>query len=200
MRLVALRDADPARAENGERRRSGQGKAAVRAVDEAGPFHDRAGEHARFAEQFERDARADDINNGIHRADFMEVHFVGRQAVDFSFGDGDAVKDGDRFLLHAVRKRAALNQLFDLREIPSVYMVKIARIVVDVMSVIFHELRFAFLGAAAQLQSEHRGELVRFGQFFGRLEAVALPLELKELSFFPRTDRFQADAPGRDGR
>ena len=86
----------------------------------AGAFDDRRGEHARLAEQFQRDGRADDVHDGIHRADFVEVDFVRRQAVNFSLGLGDALKDGDGFLLHPGGQLAARNELFDFGKIPLV--------------------------------------------------------------------------------
>ena len=76
VRLVALGDADAARAENRQRGRRGNGKSSVRAINPAGAFDHRRGQHARFAEQFQRDARADDVHDGIHRADFVEMDFA----------------------------------------------------------------------------------------------------------------------------
>ncbi len=122
VRLVALRDGNFSRAENRQRGRRGNGKSSVRAINPAGAFDHRRGEHARLAEQFQRDGRADNVHDGIHRADFVKVDFVRRQAVNFSLRLGDALKDGDGFLLHPRRKFAARNQFFDFGKIPLVIM------------------------------------------------------------------------------
>ncbi len=89
----------------------------MRAIDPARALDHRRGKHARFAEQFQRNGRADDVHDGIHRADFVEMNFVRRQSVDFALRLGDALEDGDGFLLHPGGKLAARNQLFDFREI-----------------------------------------------------------------------------------
>ena len=117
VRLVALRDADAARAENRQRGRRGNRKSSVRAINPAGAFDHRRGQHARLAQQFQRDGRADDVHDGIHRADFVKMNLVRRQAVNFSLRLGDALKDGDGFLLHPGGKFAARDELFDFGEI-----------------------------------------------------------------------------------
>src|SRR5206468_11823219 len=136
VRLVALRHADAARAEDGERGGSRQGKPAVGAVDETRAFDDRRGQHARFAEQFERNGRADDIHDGIDRADFVEMHFLGRQSVNFSFGHGDALEHGEGLLLHPIRKGAWLNQRLYPGEIPSVALVVSAVVMLAVVTML----------------------------------------------------------------
>ena len=102
---------------------AGTGKQSVRALNPAGALDHGRSEHARLAEQFQRDGRADDIHDGIHRADFVEMDFRRRQAVNFSLRLGDALKNGDGFLLHPGGKFAARNQLFDFRKIPLVLVV-----------------------------------------------------------------------------
>ena len=72
----------------------------------------RRGEHARLAQHFQRDGRADDVHDGIHRADFVKMNFVRRQAVDFPLRLGDALEDGDGFLLHPRGKFAARESIF----------------------------------------------------------------------------------------
>ena len=175
----------------------------MRAPDEAGAFDDRRGENTRFVQQFERNTRADDIDNGVQRAYLVKMHLFGRQAVDFPFGHGDAFENRDGFIPCPIRERAALDQLFDLREIPSVFVamsVHVPIVSAVMVMMILHKFRFAPFGAAAELQSEHRGEFVRFRQFFGRFQVIALPLELKELAFFLRANRFQDDGFCRDRR
>ena len=117
VRFLALGDRNFPRAEDGQRRRRGHGKSSVRAVDPAGALDDRRGDHAGFAEQFQRDGRADDVHDGIHRADFVKMDFGRRPAVDFAFRVGDALEDGDGFLLHPGGQLAGGDQFFDLGEI-----------------------------------------------------------------------------------
>ena len=59
----------------------------------------------------------------------MKVDFAGRQAVNFSFRFGDALKHRDRFLLHPGRKFTARDELFDFG--------KIATVIVRVIMVVF---------------------------------------------------------------
>jgi len=78
----------------------------MRAMDPAGSFDNRTGEHARFTKQFQADAGADNIHNGIDGADLMEMDLLRRKTVDFSFGDGDAMKNGNGFLFDPIGKAA----------------------------------------------------------------------------------------------
>ena len=89
----------------------------MRALHPAAALDDQTGEHARLAENFQRDRRADDVHDRIHRADFVKMNLLGRFAVDFPLRRGDALKDGQRFFFHPRRKFARGNQLLDLREI-----------------------------------------------------------------------------------
>jgi len=100
----------------------------VRTINPAGAFNDRRGEHARFAKQFQHDGCADDVHDGIHRADFVEMHFAGWQAVNFSFRFGDALEDGDGFLFDPSGKLAAQNQFF--------YFGKISLLIVPMIVVV----------------------------------------------------------------
>ena len=43
--------------------------------------------------QFEADCRADDVNDGVHGADFMEVHFFDVNLVDLRFSLAQSSKD-----------------------------------------------------------------------------------------------------------
>jgi hypothetical protein len=86
------------------------------AIDPARAINDRAGENARFAQHFKCDTRADDIDNRINRADFVEVDFLGRHAVDFAFGIRDTLENGYRLLFHPIGQLALGDQLFDFGE------------------------------------------------------------------------------------
>ncbi len=86
---------------------AGNGKTSVRTINPARAFDHRRGKHAWFAELFQRDGRTDNVHDGIHRADFVKVDFVRRQAVNSPFRFGNALKHGDGFLFHPCRKFAA---------------------------------------------------------------------------------------------
>ena len=48
-----------------------------------------------IVEQIERDAGADDVGDGIDRADFVEMNFFDGDAVDPRFGFAEPLKDGE---------------------------------------------------------------------------------------------------------
>jgi hypothetical protein len=66
------------------------------------------------------DARAHDVHDGIHRADFVEMHFARRFAVDLALGVRDALKHRDGFPFHPRRQLALGDEFFDVVEIPAV--------------------------------------------------------------------------------
>ena len=86
------------------------------AIDPTESFHDRRGQHARFAQHLQRDACADDVHNGIHRAHFVKMHLLGRFAVNPAFGVGNPLEHGDRFFLYPLGERTLGDQLFDFSE------------------------------------------------------------------------------------
>ena len=88
------------------------------AIHPAVAFHDRRSQYTRFAEQFERNAGAHDISDGIHRADLVEMNLLRRQAVDFALGLCNALKHGDGFFLHPRRQFAAPDEFFDFLKRP----------------------------------------------------------------------------------
>ncbi len=132
--------------------------------------------HARFAEQFQRDGRADDVHDGIHRADFVKVNFAGRQAVNFSLGLGDALKHGNGFLLHPRGEFAPRDQFLDFGKIASVIgrmivarpvftmVIVIVRVFVGEMNIKFHAGDGGFLPAR-------------------NVKVIAVELELFQLAF-----------------
>jgi prepilin-type processing-associated H-X9-DG protein len=89
------------------------------AVNPAGALNDRARPHARTAEQFQPYASANDINNGIHRSNFMKMDVLRGLAVNFAFGDGHALKNRQGLLLNPIRKATALEQGPNLRRRPA---------------------------------------------------------------------------------
>ena len=64
------------------------------AQDPAGSLDNRPSQQPRFAKQFQRHASSDDIHDRIHRADFVKMHFLGGQAVDFPLRHGNSVEEG----------------------------------------------------------------------------------------------------------
>src|SRR5690606_28760044 len=120
---------------NRQRRGSRYGETPVRAANPSGSFNDISSENFWFTEHLQRNARTDNIHDGIHRADFVKMHFVRRHSMDFSFSNRDALKNCDGFFLHPIRKRAVANQRFDLRKIFTVFMLIVMMFMVMVMFV-----------------------------------------------------------------
>ena len=69
------------------------------ALDPACAIHNRAGLHAGPAQQFQRDARAYDVHDGIQRARFMEANLLRRHAVNPALGQREAAEDSHRLAL-----------------------------------------------------------------------------------------------------
>lgn len=106
-----------------ESRRRGKRENAVGAVDRALAVMEAGDKDLVDAKCFDADARADDVSDGIERADFVKFHVFGRLAVDLPLGHRDALKDGERMLLHELGEFAVLDQLADLAVAPAVSVV-----------------------------------------------------------------------------
>ena len=117
MGLDALAQGDLAGAENLKRRRRGNGKPSVGALNPTGALDNLGGQHPGFAQHLQPNARAHDVHDRIHRAHLMEVHRLGGQAVNFALGGRDPLKNGDGFFLDPIGERARGDELLDLREI-----------------------------------------------------------------------------------
>jgi hypothetical protein len=173
VRFFALGKADALRAQNLQGRRGGQGKAAMGAVNEAGAFNYRSGQHAWFAEQLERNTRADDIDDRIDGAHLVKVNLFGRQAVDPAFRHGDALKDGIGLLLHPFGQGAARDELPDRGQVPTVtamrggssvmIVIVTVTVIMRVVVMVFDELGLALFGSAAAFDAEDGPELMRLG-------------------------------------
>ena len=74
----------------------GHGQNPVRAAHEAASDVDGGGGDAVRADQVEEQAAADDVRDRVHRADLVEVHLLGRNAVRVGFRLGDETVNGDR--------------------------------------------------------------------------------------------------------
>jgi hypothetical protein len=65
-------------------------------------------------ERLETHASANDIRNGIERADLVESDILRRLAVNLSFGDGDPPEDRERVLSNEWRELAVFDHLANL--------------------------------------------------------------------------------------
>ena len=68
------------------------------------------------AERIERDTGADDIGNGIGRADFVKMDLFYRDAVDGGFGFGEALKHSGGVMFRAGRDAGVVDHRQDVRE------------------------------------------------------------------------------------
>ena len=127
----------------------------------------------------------------------MKVNFIRRQPVNLAFGVGDALKDGDGFLLHPRRKLAARNQLFDFGKTAltfvrvSVFMVRVmvvVRMVVNVQAaggfVRVTGMRFVAVMVVVFVREVHIQLHAGDGGFFAAtdVEMIAVKLELFQLA------------------
>ncbi len=94
---VALRQRHAPRRQDFQRGRSWNRETSMRAIDPTRAINWLAGQHARFSQRFQPDAGANNIDDGIHRAHFMEVDFISRQAVNFALGGGKTIENRDGF-------------------------------------------------------------------------------------------------------
>jgi hypothetical protein len=86
----------------------------VRTIDPAGSLDNRAGQNAGHSQLLESDAGTDDVDDGIHRTDLVEMDLIGWNTVDTTFGVGDALKDGDGLGLDPIGKGAGVDQAADV--------------------------------------------------------------------------------------
>jgi hypothetical protein len=120
VRLFALRYRDAGVAQNIQRGRRGDWEVAMRAIDETGSIDNRTGQHAWLPEHFEANARANDIDDRIDRADLMKMNLLGGHAVNFSFGFGNACENGGGAVFHPRRQFAVVDQRANVRKASSV--------------------------------------------------------------------------------
>jgi len=101
----------------------------MRTLHKAGAFNHRRRQHARPAEVLQTDAGPDDIDDRIDGPDFVEVDLLGGVPMDFAFGDGDAVENGNGAGLNPFGEAAGGDQAPDLGVIPAlpVSMVVVGR-------------------------------------------------------------------------
>ena len=69
------------------------------------------------AEEFQTDNSADNIDNGIHCAHFVEVNRVNGRAVNFGFGFGEFLKNAPGAFLGRGRYRTAVDDFEDVLQV-----------------------------------------------------------------------------------
>jgi len=111
--LVNLPHGNPG--EQFERGGAGDREAAMGAIDPAVSVVKGRDAHFVHAERFDARTGQDDVGDGIERADLVEADFFGRFAVDFPFGDGNAVEDRKRVGFDEVAQIAGFQEGADLR-------------------------------------------------------------------------------------
>ena len=67
----------------------------MRGAGHAGAVGDRGREHLVDVEHLERGRGADDVDDGVEGADLVEMHLLGRAAVNPSFCDGECFEGGE---------------------------------------------------------------------------------------------------------
>ena len=85
----------------------------MRAVDPAVPIVQSGDENFRDAERLDSRAGADDVGDGVERADLMEMDIFHRLAVDFPLGHGDPLENAERVLLYERRELARGKEFAD---------------------------------------------------------------------------------------
>ncbi len=109
-------DADDRHATAGEHPgdcRWGVGQLAVGGLDRAVAHRQRRSDDAVDAEGVQGRADADDVDDGVGRADLVELHIVGRDTVDGALGFGELGEDTVGALAHPVGERGVGEQLPD---------------------------------------------------------------------------------------
>ena len=134
VRFIALRHTDAPRPQDGQRCRRRNRETSVGAIDPAGAFDDRRRQDLRLADHFQRDTRANDVHNRIHRADFVKMNLPRRTTVDFSFRVGDALKNRDGLFFHPWGQLATTDELFDFGKCPVLIVMMVTMRVVVFMT------------------------------------------------------------------
>ncbi len=73
-------------------------------------------QHSRNAQAFDTPHGANNIHNGIHRADLMKMNGFNGRLMNRSLFNSDSAKSGNGALLNHICKRAGLNNTFDFRK------------------------------------------------------------------------------------
>jgi uncharacterized membrane protein YuzA (DUF378 family) len=87
----------------------------VSAVHKSASHVDRRTAPLRQAQRSRAHRRADDVHNGIHRADFMKVHLLRRDAMYLALGLSQQFEGAQRDLLRGIADRRPRNQCANLR-------------------------------------------------------------------------------------
>jgi len=84
------------------------------AIDPTGAFDQRTCQYAGATEFLDADAEADDVDDRIKRADFVEGDLLRRNAVDLAFDHRDALENGEGALFDEIREGAVGDQFANL--------------------------------------------------------------------------------------
>ena len=106
------------------------------ALDPAGAFHHGSREHAGFAQQFQPDAGAHNIHDGIHRAHLVKVNRFHRLTVNPALHLRQALEHGGGFLLHPRGQLAGGNQSFDVRKGPGIIVMMLVVVPLAVLMLV----------------------------------------------------------------
>ena len=112
MGFVNLANWDPF--QNLQGRGRGHGKAAMCTVDPAMAVMQGRHEYFLDAKRLDAHASADNIRDGIQRANFVEMHIVHRLPMNFALRLGNASKNGQRALLDERRQLAVFDHFADV--------------------------------------------------------------------------------------
>lgn len=110
--------------QNLERGGSGQGKAAMRAANEACALLKSRCADFRCAERFQRDTKGHDIDDRVHGSDLVKMNLIREHSVDLAFRMSDPSEDRHRTSFYEGRKLARLDECANSRKCPSVDMIR----------------------------------------------------------------------------
>jgi len=88
------------------------------------PHRDRKMVYALDAESLEPFDATDDIEDGVHRSDLMQVHFFRSDAVDSTFSLADQSERAYGALLHPVGNRSPLDESHQLTDVAAVRLLR----------------------------------------------------------------------------
>jgi len=86
-------------------------------MDRARTYIDRRTDDLGDTEVLEPDDRTDNVHQGVHRADLVEVDPVGGSAVDLRFDLGQPMEDGQALLLNYRGEGRAIDDAADVRKV-----------------------------------------------------------------------------------
>jgi len=88
------------------------------------PHRDRKVIYGLGAQSLEAFDPTDDIEDGVHRSDFMQVHFFRSDAVDSTFSFAHQSERADGALLHPIGNRSPLDESHQLTDVAAVRLLR----------------------------------------------------------------------------